>query len=70
MIDIHPIFIVESINCNICLQALDISEIEHHIKEKFHISRKNEMESELLKLKSYTNPVIQDGVIHFWKKNN
>ena len=63
-------FIVESINCNICPQSLDISEIEHHIKEKFHISRKNEMESELLKLKSYTNPAIQEGVIHFWKNNN
>jgi hypothetical protein len=63
-------FIVESINCNICLQSLDISEIEHHIKEKFHISRKNEMESELLKLKCYTNPTIQEGVIQFWKKNN
>jgi hypothetical protein len=64
------VFIVESINCNICPQSLDISEIEHHIKEKFHISRKNEMESELLKLKNYTNPTLQEGVIHFWKKNN
>ena len=63
-------FIVESINCNICLQSLDISEIEPHVKEKFHISRKNEMESELLKLKDYTNPTLQEGVIHFWKKNN
>ena len=53
-----------------CLQSLDISEIEHHIKEKFHISRKNEMESEFLKLKNYTNPTLQEGVIHFWKKNN
>ena len=63
-------FIVESINCNICLQSLDISEMEHNIKEKFHISRKNEMESELIKLKNYANPAIQEGVIYFWKKNN
>ena len=61
-------FIVESINCNICLQSLDISEIEHHIKEKFHISRKNEMEGELLKLKNYTNPAIQEGVIYLEKE--
>ena len=44
--------------------------MEHHIKEKFHISRKNEMESELIKLKNYANPAIQEGVIYFWKKNN
>jgi hypothetical protein len=63
-------FIVESINCNICLQSLDISEIEPHVKEKYHISRKNEMESELIKLKNYANHVVQEGVIYFWKKNN
>jgi hypothetical protein len=60
---------VESVNCNICSQSLDISEMELHIKEKFHIARKNELESELIKLKNCANHAIQEGVIYFWKKN-
>jgi hypothetical protein len=59
---------VESVNCNICSQSLDISEMELHIKEKFHIARKNELESELIKLKN-SNHAVQEGVIYFWKKN-
>jgi hypothetical protein len=61
---------VESINCNICLRSLDISEIGHHIKEEFHIARKNEMESELMKLKNHANAAKEEGVIDFWRKNN
>jgi len=42
--------------------------MELHIKEKFHIARKNELESELIKLKN-SNHAVQEGVIYFWKKN-
>ena len=60
---------MEKLNCNICAKFLDLEEIEFHIKEGFHLKKKDELLDQLMILQNDDRELIERSAIDYWRKN-
>ena len=59
---------MEKVNCNICAKSLDLNEIEFHIKEGFHVKKKEELLNQLMMLQHDDCEPIERSAIDYWRK--
>ena len=52
------------VRCNICDQEINIDVVPEHIQTSYHISRKSELDKNVVNLKK---PKANDSSIHIWQ---
>jgi hypothetical protein len=60
---------MEKVNCNICAKFLDLDEVEFHIKEGFHVKKKDELLNQSMMLQHDVRELIEMSAIDYWRKN-
>ncbi|HEY7108704.1 MAG TPA: hypothetical protein VH415_04685 [Nitrososphaeraceae archaeon] len=58
---------MEAVICNMCGKSLVLDEISIHINEDFHVSKKEELLSQLMNLQFNESETRERSTIDYWR---